>query len=107
MLQTSESYRKNKSSGQKLVRHDYIGAHLNGQNLQGANLRGKLLIAANLKHTNLSFADFIGADLRDANLSAANLTGALFLTQSQINSAKGNHMTVLPDFIERPNHWLT
>ncbi|WP_431308918.1 hypothetical protein [Halalkalibacter flavus] len=36
----------------------------------------------------------------------ANLTGAIFLTQSQINSAKGNGHTKIPNFLEKPDHWL-
>ncbi|GIN18737.1 hypothetical protein J32TS2_40930 [Shouchella clausii] len=69
------------------------------------DLRGTFLIAANLTNSDLRRADFIGADLRDADLSGANLAGALFLTQSQIQLAKGDKTTVLPDYVERPQHW--
>lgn len=74
--------------------------------MQGANFRGTLLIAANLSHADLRKADFIGADLRDADLSHANLDDALFLTQSQINSARGNVHTKIPNFLVRPDHWI-
>lgn len=50
-------------------------------------------------------ADLIGADFRDANLSGADLTGAIFLTQVQVNSAKGNDQTKLPSTVMRPMHW--
>ncbi|MFD9802156.1 pentapeptide repeat-containing protein [Streptomyces sp. NPDC059071] len=53
----------------------------------------------------LSLADLIGADLRDADLSGADLTGALFLTQPQLNSARGDAATRLPEGFERPGHW--
>ena len=50
-------------------------------------------------------ADFIGADLRDADLRGANLSTSMFLTQMQINSAKGDEKTLLPFYIRRPSHW--
>ncbi|MBN6189189.1 pentapeptide repeat-containing protein [Aneurinibacillus sp. BA2021] len=86
---------------------DYVGANLKGADLRGANLRGALLIAANLRNADMRKADFIGADLRDADLSNANLTDCIFLTQSQVNSAKGNQHTQLPHYVRIPAHWLT
>ena len=50
--------------------------------MRGANLAGSLLIAANLRHTDLSGANLIGADLRDADIRDANLADCLFLTQN-------------------------
>ncbi|WP_257968025.1 pentapeptide repeat-containing protein [Peribacillus deserti] len=50
-------------------------------------------------------ADLIGADLRDADLSGADLTGSIFLTQAQINSAKGSAHTKLPPRLHTPEHW--
>ncbi|MFJ9823151.1 pentapeptide repeat-containing protein [Streptomyces sp. NPDC101160] len=84
---------------------DLIGARLRGAKLRGADLRGALLIAADLSGADLSLADLIGADLRDADLSGADLTGALFLTQPQLNSARGDAATRLPEGFERPAHW--
>ncbi|WP_318503385.1 pentapeptide repeat-containing protein [Bacillus sp. T3] len=84
---------------------DLIGAKLRGADLRGANLRGALLIAADLKGADLRYCDLIGADLRDANLSGANLTGSIFLTQVQVNSAKGDKQTKLPPSLRRPEHW--
>ncbi|WP_062106049.1 pentapeptide repeat-containing protein [Bacillus niameyensis] len=110
LLKSSEVFRedvnKNKKSKRKKNGFDYIGANLKGANLQGSSFRGTLMIAANLSHADLRKADFIGADLRDADLSNANLTGAIFLTQSQINSAKGNIHTKIPNHLEKPAHWL-
>jgi len=85
---------------------DYLGANLKGADLKGANLRGALLIAANLTNADLRRVDFIGADLRDADLSHADLTDCIFLTQSQVNSAKGNRSTKLPSYVKKPDHWL-
>ncbi|MET9438581.1 pentapeptide repeat-containing protein [Streptomyces sp. NPDC006551] len=84
---------------------DLIGARLRGAKLRGADLRGALLIAADLSGADLSLADFIGADLRDADLSGADLTGGLFLTQPQLNAARGDAATRLPAGFDRPSHW--
>ena len=50
-------------------------------------------------------ADLIGADFRDADLSGADLTGSIFLTQAQVNAAKGGADTKLPPALSRPAHW--
>ena len=84
---------------------DYFGKDLRKTNLRGADLRGAYLIAANLRDVDLSCADLIGADLRDADISGANLTTAIFLTQSQINTAKGDCHTKLPSRLVRPTYW--
>lgn len=94
------------SSHQKLKKH-YLGANLKGANMRGMNVRGTLMIAANLQKADLRNVDFIGADLRDADLSGANLTGAIFLTQAQVNSAKGNVHTRLPRYLKAPDHWVS
>ncbi|MER6649260.1 pentapeptide repeat-containing protein [Streptomyces sp. NPDC000971] len=84
---------------------DLIGASLNGADLRGAELRGAYLIAADLRGADLRRAELIGADFRDADLSDADLSGALFLTQAQVNAARGNTATKLPDSLTRPPHW--
>ncbi len=45
-------------------------------------------------------ADLMGADLRNADL-----TESLFLTQSQLDAAKGDNDTKLPPPLTRPTHW--
>ncbi|MFJ8476220.1 pentapeptide repeat-containing protein [Kitasatospora sp. NPDC094011] len=84
---------------------DFFGARLRGADLQGANLRGALLVAADLSGADLRLADLIGADLRDADLTGADLTTALFLTQIQLNAARGDATTRLPAALTRPTHW--
>lgn len=115
LLQTSELVRatifQNKSDSQRIHNklskgRDLIGANLKGADLRGANLRGALLIAASLKEADMRSTDLIGADLRDADLSGANLLGSLFLTQAQVNSAKGDKNTKLPPSLSVPEHWL-
>ncbi|MFB9579718.1 pentapeptide repeat-containing protein [Streptomyces yanii] len=82
-----------------------IGARLSGARLRGASLRGACLIGADLKKADLRMADLIGADLRGADLSGADLTGSIFLTQAQLNAAKGDSATKLPAALTRPAHW--
>lgn len=84
---------------------DLIGANLRGADLRGANLRGALLIASDLRESDMRVTDLIGADLRDSDLSGANLTGSIFLTQAQVNSAKGDIHTKLPPSLSIPEHW--
>ncbi|MFG3282213.1 pentapeptide repeat-containing protein [Streptomyces sp. NPDC048111] len=84
---------------------DLMGARLRGADLRGANLRGAFLIAADLTGADLRLADLIGADFRDARLSGADLTEAFFLTQAQVNAAKGDATTRIPPSLTRPAHW--
>ncbi|WDH80604.1 pentapeptide repeat-containing protein [Paenibacillus urinalis] len=110
LLKTSEWVRKDfiQSNKKSKVRRglDYLGANLKGIDFRGADLRGALLIASDLRNADLRKVDFIGADLRNADLSGANLTGCIFLTQAQVNSAKGNQHTQLPRYLKFPAHWL-
>ncbi|WP_028402531.1 pentapeptide repeat-containing protein [Ectobacillus panaciterrae] len=86
---------------------DLIGANLRKADLKGANLRGAYLIAADLRGADLRGADLIGADFRDADLRGADLTESIFLTQAQLNAAKGDSNTNLPPSLTRPTHWST
>jgi uncharacterized protein YjbI with pentapeptide repeats len=84
---------------------DLAGSRLAGADLRGANLRGAVLIAADLRGADLHTADLTGADLRDADLSGADLAESIFLTQAQLNSARGDAATPLPATFTRPAHW--
>jgi hypothetical protein len=84
---------------------DLIGAKLRGADLRGANLRGAYLIGSDLRGADLRSADLIGADLRGADLSGADLSGSLYLTQAQLDAAKGDLNTRLPAALTRPGHW--
>ena len=75
------------------------------ERLVAADLRGAVLIGADLRGLDLADADLLGADLRGADVSDADLTTALFLTQFQVNAARGDARTVLPDWLDRPSHW--
>ena len=85
---------------------DLVGARLRGADLRGANLRGALLIAAELRGADLRGADLIGADLRDADLRGARLAGALFVTRAQLEAARGDDRTTVPEELPRPAHWV-
>ncbi|SHH58422.1 pentapeptide repeat-containing protein [Streptomyces sp. 3214.6] len=106
LLKTSELVRAG-TGGRKKERRgaDLMGARLKGADLRGANLRGACLIAADLTGADLRRADLIGADLRDTDLTDADLTGAFFLTQPQLNAARGSAGTKLPESVARPAHW--
>ncbi|SFY33126.1 pentapeptide repeat-containing protein [Streptomyces atratus] len=107
LLRTSELVRATAPRRKKRDHRgaDLIGARLKGADLRGADLRGAYLIAADLTGADLRLADLIGADFRDANLSGADLTGSLFLTQAQLNAARGDAATKLPPSLGRPTHW--
>lgn len=107
LLQTSELVRANFGKVQKASsRRDFFGADLRKADLRGVDLRGACLIAANLRGVDLTGADLIAADLRDADLRGANLADCIFLTQAQINTAKGDSITKLPASLIRPMHWI-
>ncbi|WP_227018327.1 pentapeptide repeat-containing protein [Sinanaerobacter chloroacetimidivorans] len=84
---------------------DLVAADLRSKNLRGANLRGSWLIAADLRGVDLSGADLIGADLRNTDLRGADLSDSIFLTQAQLNVAKGDRTTKIPGFLLSPDHW--
>ncbi|HDR8181054.1 TPA: pentapeptide repeat-containing protein [Bacillus thuringiensis] len=109
LLETSELvWKEMNAARKKRIIHrgaDLMGANLKKKNLQGANLRGAYLIAANLNGADLRGADLIGADLRDADIRGADFTNSIFLTQVQVNAAKGDTHTKLPKMLSRPSHW--
>lgn len=115
LFKTSELMRKkaaynqkNSLKGKKTIAGglNLMGADLRRKNLRGADLSGAYLIAANLKGVDLSFADLIGADMRDADISGANLSRSIYLTQAQVNTAKGDSDTKLPKLLVKPTYWL-
>ncbi|HXV93692.1 MAG TPA: pentapeptide repeat-containing protein, partial [Pseudonocardia sp.] len=84
---------------------DLIGRRLRSADLRGANLRGAYLIGADLRGADLALADLIGADLRGADLRGADLGRSIFLTQFQVNAARGDRDTTLPPALTVPAHW--
>jgi uncharacterized protein YjbI with pentapeptide repeats len=82
-----------------------IGANLRGADLRGASLRGAYLIRADLRGADLRKTDLLGADLRAADLRGADLTGAIFVTQPQLDAARGDPATTIPAALIRAAHW--
>ena len=106
LLRTSELVRAGaRRQEADLKGADLIGKDLRGADLRGANLRGAYLIGADLRGADLRRADLIGADFRGADLSGADLTKSIFLTQSQLDAAKGDLNTKLPPSLTSPAHW--
>jgi len=108
LVGTSELVRA-ASGGPRVDRRgaDLIGRDLRTADLRGANLRGALLIGADLRGADLGGADVIGADFRSADLGGADATDALYLTQIQVSSARGDSGTQIPLSVDRPSHWIT
>jgi len=93
------------SRGPDRIGADLIGAKLMGADLRGVSLRGAYLLGADLRGADLSRTDLLGADLRGTDLCAARLVDSLFLTQPQLDSARGDTATTLPAWATRPGHW--
>jgi uncharacterized protein YjbI with pentapeptide repeats len=112
-------------SGAQLIRADLSDAQFGDADLSSTDLYGADLSGAYFGDANLSGARLGGANLSDANLNRADLSGAFFgdlipnrmaqpwapswklvgLTQAQLDSARGDAVTVLPDGLRRPDHW--
>jgi hypothetical protein len=91
--------------GPDLSRRDLAGADLRTDQLRGARLRGAVLLAVDLRGVDLGGADLLGADLRGARVDGADLSAALYLSQMQLNGARGDARTLLPRWLSRPDHW--
>jgi uncharacterized protein YjbI with pentapeptide repeats len=95
-----------RGDGPSYAGQDLVGRDLRRHDLARADLRGALLIAADLRDCTLDRTDLLGADLRDADLSGADLSTALFLTQPQLNTARGDGTTKLPPgLLRHPMAW--
>lgn len=87
-------------TGANLEMADLSDADLSDARLDGADLSG-----ADLSEALCERVDFLNAKLNGANLAAANLKDARNLTQSQIDEALGDALTVLPPHLNRPAGW--
>ncbi len=80
-------------------------ANLSNTNLFGANLEYSDLRKSNLEGADLDGANLEEADLKDASLVGADLSESGRLQQEQIDEAKGDKKTKLPEDITRPESW--
>ena len=60
---------------------------------------------SDLREANLQRARLNGARLSGAELEGADLATSLFVIQAQIETARGNKDTALPQSLDRPEHW--
>lgn len=102
---TSERARAIGAPGKELRGADLVGTDLRRADLRRADLRGAVLLGAQLAGADLRGADLLGTDLRGAQLAGADLREALFLTQPQLDGARGDATTKLPQTVDRPTHW--
>ena len=84
---------------------DFLGKNFKNRNMQGYDFNTKLLIAADFEGCNFRGTTFLGADTRDTNFSNADLGEAVFLSQGQVNAARGNRNTKLPKHLDYPVTW--
>lgn len=110
------------------LREATLGGYVQGEAiaeaalLRGADLKGADLRLAHLAQVDLADAQLDDADLRSVFLRAGegphrrrvsekarwwptDLSETLNLTQSQIDRARGDRMTLLPEGLERPANW--
>jgi uncharacterized protein YjbI with pentapeptide repeats len=106
LLQRYSAARRGPVPGPDRSRASLLGARLRRADLRGASLFAACLVGADLRGADLRGADLRGADLRGADLAGADLRGALFLTQSQLESARGDRATRLPEARRPPAAWL-
>lgn len=89
----------------KLSNVDCMGRNFKRADLSGQDYSMTLMIAANLEGCKLEGTNFLGADLRDTNIRNTDLSQSIFLTQGQLNAAKGNRSTKLPKTLVYPALW--
>ena len=75
-----------------------FGARFTASSFRNADLSRTSLVGAYF-----GSADLTGADLSGANLSGAELDTARGLTQGQLNTACGDHTTLLPPGLTIPS----
>jgi uncharacterized protein YjbI with pentapeptide repeats len=98
-----------------LTRTWFLEANLSGATLHHAKLEYARLEGADLSYASLGMADLRGASLSRANLSNTRLGRAILfratllestgLTQKQLDKAKGDKDTELPQGLSRPSNW--
>lgn len=87
------------------IPRSFFGGNFKGKDLSGSDLSTQLLIAADFENCIFNGTIFLGADTRDTNFTNSDLSQAVFLTQGQINSAKGSRSTKLPEHLDYPSTW--
>lgn len=94
-----------RDTGRDRIGADLIGQNLRRADLRGVSLRGSYLLGADLRGVSLHRTDLLGADLRVADVRGACLDTSLFVTQPQLEAARGDAATTIPATLTRPAHW--
>ncbi|MBC6435398.1 pentapeptide repeat-containing protein, partial [Nostoc sp. HG1] len=89
----------------ELQNADFREANLQEAQFWMVKLHEANFSSANLQKANFSSANLQGAYFYEANLQGADLSGAENLEQQQIESAKGDRTTILPENLQLPEHW--
>lgn len=84
---------------------EFSGKNFKKSTLDCRDFSMSFMIGANLEGCSLRGTNFLGADMRDTNIKNTDLSESIFLTQMQINSARGNSNTKLPAHLSRPTTW--
>lgn len=84
---------------------NFYGKNFSGKDMSGYDFNMRYLIASNFDGCCFSGATFLGTDTRDADFSNADLSEAVFLSQGQINAARGNRRTKIPKHLDYPVTW--
>jgi hypothetical protein len=85
---------------------DLWSTNLQSARLRAANLQRAKLPSSNLQGAFLSDVDWQGVALPGVNLRGADLRRAKNLESQEIAQAFGDSMTVLPENVARPAHWI-
>ncbi|CUR54944.1 Pentapeptide repeat protein (fragment) [metagenome] len=105
LLRQASALARAGTGGPELSGADLVGRDLRSRVLVGAGLRGALLTGADLRGLDLSRADVTGADLRAADLRGTDLRETLFVSQAQLDAARGDASTRLPLGLGVPSWW--
>jgi len=92
-------------SNSKLFNVDLSHTSLIRFNLSDSLIRNCILTETSLVGSDLTNTDFTDTDFTDTILNGLNLTKTKGLSQSQINQAKGDGKTKLPDGLNTPLSW--
>jgi len=85
---------------------NFIGAHCDRASFRGADLRDADFFGGGLRGTDFQGASLAGTGLTNTDVREANFADSVGLTQEQVNEAKGNVRTVLPEGLRMPESWL-
>ncbi|WP_308301387.1 pentapeptide repeat-containing protein [Frankia sp. Mgl5] len=93
--------------GADLTRTRLAGADLTSIGASDAWLEGAHLVGARLVGADFTGAWLVEVNLVEARLDGADLAGAVGLSQKQVDEARGDEETRLPEGLVRPESWTS